>query len=245
MGIFVGLKDHVRCWSSTSTARSLGHSFDEILGLFQSWVALILELVFVVEEAWVVLEMVSLAIEEGIQLSKVGGVEAFSFGLGSVVSVPVDVLRGLFLALGHVLAIVDLVVLSLAISDLPGVSCADVLVLAQVAANKRSVSPGIVGRAGHLGDESDTEEGAASPAQGHRFKLGCLGDRVGCNKETESPSQSSDAFLCLPELDHVLSILVGHVVGKEVTHIALVVLVHEIVLKTVVLNLHLSEPWST
>ena len=220
-------------------------TFDECFGLFESGVALVLILEVVVEEARVVLEMVRLAIEEGIQLSKVGGVEAFSFGLGSVVSVPVDVLRGLFLALGHVLAIVDLVVLSLAISDLPGVSCADVLVLAQVAANKRSVSPGIVGRAGHLGDESDTEEGAASPAQGHRFKLGCLGDRVGCNKETESPSQSSDAFLCLPELDHVLSILVGHVVGKEVTHIALVVLVHEIVLKTVVLNLHLSEPWST
>ena len=143
--ILVGLKDRVRCWSCTSTAVSLGHSFDEILGLFQSWVALILELVFVVEEARVILEMVGLAVEEGVHFPEVRGVHSFAIGLWSVVRVPVDVLRELLLGLGHVLAIVDLVELSLAISDLPSVSRAHVLVFAQVPTDKRSVSPGIVG----------------------------------------------------------------------------------------------------
>lgn len=69
---------------------------------------------------------------------------------------PVNVLRSFFLALGHVLAIVDLVVLSPTISDFPSVSSAMVLVFAKVATDERSICPGIVGGDGHLGDESDT-----------------------------------------------------------------------------------------
>ena len=83
VGIFVGLKerasvfdcdDHVQCRSFDTAAASLGRLLDKILGLLQSWVALVQKLVFVVEEAFVILEMVWLAIEEGVQLFKVRGV---------------------------------------------------------------------------------------------------------------------------------------------------------------------------
>ena len=86
VGIFVGLKerasvfvcgDQERCRSYARAAASLGHSFDKILGLLQSWVALVLELEFVVEEARVLLEVVRLAIEEGVQFFEVAGI----FGL--------------------------------------------------------------------------------------------------------------------------------------------------------------------
>ena len=119
---------------------SLADTFDEFLCLFESGVALVLVLIVVVEEAWVVLEMVGLTIQEGVKLLEVRGIFGLAIGLRSMVSMTVDTAK-VILSVGHVLAIINLIEFSLAISDLPCVSCTDILILAEISTDNRSVVP--------------------------------------------------------------------------------------------------------
>ena len=57
-----------------------------------------------------------------------------------MVSVTVDAAKVVF-SVGHVLAIINLIEFSLAISDLPCVSCTDILILAEISTDNRSVVP--------------------------------------------------------------------------------------------------------
>lgn len=125
-----------------------------------------------------VLEVVRLAIQECIQLLEVRSIFGFAIGLGSMVSVTVDVKHSFVLGIGHVLAIIDLVELSLAISDFPSVSCTNILVLTEVRTDKRTVGPGVVGRDGHLSGKSDTNHSATSPSPGHLAECRHFADGV-------------------------------------------------------------------
>ena len=143
---------------------SLADTFDEFLGLFDSGIALVLVLISVVEEAWVVLEMVGLAIQEGVKLLEVRGIFSLAVWLRSMVSMTVDAAK-VILSVGHVLAIIDLIEFSLAISDLPCVGCTNVLILTEVSTNQRSVVPRVVLADQHLGEGSATDHGETSPAE--------------------------------------------------------------------------------
>ena len=152
-------------WGSDS---SLAVSFDEVLGLVERGVALVLELVRVVEETRVILEsMVLLAVEESIESDEVSGILGLAIGLRAVVGVTVDFDAHVFFGVGHVLAVIDLVELSLAILDLPSVSSGDVLVLTKVSAEKRTVVSGVILVGEHLGGGSSSEERGALPAESH------------------------------------------------------------------------------
>jgi len=125
-------------------------SFDKVLGHFERGVALVLELVGVVEEAWVILEVVLLTFQEGVQLSKVRSVLSLAIRLRSMVGVHVHIMKVVFSVI-HVLAIIDLVVLSLAISDFPGISRANMLVLTEVGTDKWTVCATVILADHHLG----------------------------------------------------------------------------------------------
>ena len=57
-----------------------------------------------------------------------------------MVSMTVDAAE-IVLSVGHVLAIIDLIEFSLAISDFPSVSCANILILTKISTDQRSVVP--------------------------------------------------------------------------------------------------------
>jgi len=104
---------------------------DEVLGLFDRGVALVQKLVVEVLEARVSLKMVGLIVEESVELGEVRGILGLAVGLRAMVGMTMNISKVLLSVL-HVLAIIDLVVLTLAISDLPSISGADVGVLAEV-----------------------------------------------------------------------------------------------------------------
>ena len=140
-----------------------GWSIDELLCLVEGGVALVHELVRVVEEARVLLEVVRLAIEEGIQFPQVGRVLCLSIWLRTVVGVHMHVLE-VVLCVGHVLAIIDLIEFSLAISQLPCVLHTSVLVLAEVGTDQRSIVIAVVGADDLLNGEGSSEKSKCSPS---------------------------------------------------------------------------------
>ena len=140
-----------------------GWSIDEGLCLVESWVTLVHELVRVVEEARMILEVVWLAIEEGIQLGQVRRVLCLSVWLRAVVGVHMHVLE-IVLLVGHVLAIIDLIEFSLAISQLPCVLSTCGLILAEEGSDQRSIVITVVGADDLLDGKGSSEEGECFPS---------------------------------------------------------------------------------
>ena len=87
------------CWVTHSL------SVHEVLDGFLRWIALVEELVVVVEEARVALKVVLLASEELVDLGLPGGVEGLALGLRTVVAVVL--IREVSIGVVHVLAVVD------------------------------------------------------------------------------------------------------------------------------------------
>ena len=158
-----------------------------------------------------------------------------------MVSMTVQVTK-VVLSVSHVLAIIDLVEFSLAISDLPCVSCTNVLILTEVSTNQRSVVPRVVLTDQHLGEGSATNHGETSPAESPFANNRIHGDDSSTDKKACEPSEVCDAALALPKALHCCSVFIAHIVGEKVSHVAISVLMQVIVLEAVILDLHLSHP---
>ena len=218
-------------------------ALDEALGLIGGGVTLVDELVIEVKEARMILKVVLLAVEESIELGKVRSIFGFTIGLRAVVGVTVNITE-ILLGVVHVLGVIDLVVLSLAISDLPSVAGTDVGILAEVRADEGTVRAAVVLAHHHLGGTSKADEAKNFPATGHTFEVLHLAESKGADEGASEPSEVSDTTSTGPESFKLSPVLLAHVVGEKIAHISLAVLVEVVVLETVILNLHLSEPGS-
>ena len=216
-------------------------AFDESLGLVLSRVALVDELVVEVEEARVIFEVVGLPVEEGVELRKVRCILSLTIRLRSMVSMTVHISE-VFLSVCHVLAIVDLIELPLAIPDLPGISRANSGVLAEVGTDEGSIAATVVLADQHLGHSSDSDKVKNAPAACHSAIVRVLGHPENAHKGTAEPAKVRDATSTRPEALQLSPILEAHVIGEQVTHIAVAILMDVVVFEAIVLDLHFREP---
>ena len=83
------------------------------------------------------LEVVRSSVEESIELGKVGSILGLTIRLRTVVSMTVNI--NVLFSVSHVLTVIDLIELTLAISELPSIGCTNVSVLAEVRSDERSI----------------------------------------------------------------------------------------------------------
>ena len=170
-----------------------------------------------------ILELVGLVVEEGVELGEVRSVFGLSIGLRAMVGMTVHVLKVL-LGVFHVLAVIDLVVLTLAISDLPGIGGTDIGVLAEVRADEGSVGTAVVLADDHLGGTCSAQEAQETPAGCHRAEVLNLSHGGETDESTSEPAEVSNAVLGRPKTLEFGPVLAAHVVGEEVTHDTLAIL---------------------
>ena len=175
------------------------------------------------------LEVVFLSFQEGVQLSKISSIISLAIRLRSMVGMHVHIMK-VVIGVVHVLAIIDLIEFSLAISDFPCISCADILVLTEIGTDKWAVGATVILADHHLGHACETEESKSLPAESHLNQSLVLRDQLLCNEQAKTPTEASHASLAVPEGHQLSSILVGHVVREEVSHGAIRVLMEIVVL---------------
>ena len=83
------------------------------------------------------LEVVRSSVEESIELGKVGSILGLTIRLRTVVSMTVNI--NVLFSVSHVLTVIDLIELTLAISELPSISSTNVGVLAEVRSDERAI----------------------------------------------------------------------------------------------------------
>ena len=148
------------------------------------------------------------------------------------------------LSVVHVLRGINLVELSLSISDLEEVVLRDILVLAEVSTNKRTVSLGSVHVSGDHECIGNSHEREDSPSDSHLLEVSHAGHELEGHVVGSTPGHSSDTVVGLPKSSQVPSILVRHVGGHKV-FVTILVIENIEPFETVILNLVFLEPRSS
>ena len=165
-----------------------------------------------------------------------------TYGLRSMIRVHVLVLE-ILVRVAHILRSVNLVELSLAVSDLKWVSSAVAVVLSQVRANQWSISLCVEPVECLFEGVGDCEEGDASPSGGHGSEVRHAEHRLCAQVEAGEHGETTGTVVRMVEPSEVLPILELHVVGEQVLH-AVVVLIDVVPLEAIILGSGVPPPGS-
>lgn len=137
----------------------------EVFSRLSSREALVEELVLVVDKVLVILEVVLLSAEELVELAQPGAVHGLALRLRTVVNVVV--MTEILVSIGHVLRGVNVKVLALAVSDSKTITLGNLVVFAEISAQKGSVGLPIEVLEDLVVNETYTEKGEELPTGSH------------------------------------------------------------------------------
>jgi len=158
--------------------------------------------------------------------------------------VNVVVVAKILVVVAHVIAGVDVEILTLAIGNGELVSLGNRGVLAEVSAKKRTVGQTVVVLEYVLVEESNSEKGKKLPTDGHTLEEGNTVDSLEAEPEASSPGEAAVAVEGLVKKSKALTILQGYIVGEKVGRFSIGAVDIE-PFKAVVLNEVLLEPGSS
>jgi len=223
---------------SSQKSRSL--AVHEVLGGVGRGEALVDELVFVLEVARVILEVVLLATEELVDLGLPGGVERLALGLRTVTAV--ILVAEILVRVGHIFAGVDVEVSLLLVLNLEEAGLGLISILAEVSLHDGAVDASGLLHQGTLVDVRDEEAGERLSAELHALEGTDSGDSLHAEPETDTPRHEVVACHGAVQRRHSFSVSDSHVVRDEVAGVAVGVDERVVPLKTIILNHEFSEP---
>jgi len=142
----------------------------------------------------------------------------------------------------HVVAGVDVEILTLGVGDLGDISLDARVVLSQESADNGVVVGGRLGHHGRLVGKSESDHGQESPAEGHLSEVADLRDGLKGEPHTEGPADSVVAGVGVVEVGELSSVGEGQVVRDQEALMAVVVEEGVEPVKTVVLDEKVAEP---
>ena len=127
------------------------------------------------------------------------------------------------MSVAHVLWSVNLVELSLAICNFEWICSIDLAIFTNICSHNRTVSLCIVGLEDLFKSVGNSEEGHKFPAPSHLSKITMAWNNFKTEEKTSQRGEISSTVVGLPHSCHVFSVIVRHVVRKQISSGAIVV----------------------